>query len=79
MAVSTADRDLLITTFFEVVGEDYQAMGRILARLEIRFPAVTWRARGVVLARTWQPFIDSGLSIDWWTAEVGRLADAFKG
>lgn len=79
MAVTAADRDLLITSLFEVVGEDCQTMGRILTRLEIRFPAVTWRARGVVLARTYQPFIDSGLSIDWWTAEVARIADAFKG
>jgi len=78
MAISTSDRDLFITTLFEIVGEDYMTMGRILARLEIRFPSVSWRARGVVLARTWQPFINSGLSIDWWTAEVGRLADGYK-
>lgn len=78
MAIGTVDRDLIITTLFEVVGEDYQTMARILAKLELRFPAVTWRSRGAVLARTWQPFLDSGLSIDWWTAEVARLADAYK-
>jgi hypothetical protein len=78
MAIGTTDRDLLITTLFEMAGEDPSAMGRILARLEVRFPAIAWRARGVVLARTHQPFIDAGLSIDWWTAEVGRYADGFK-
>ena len=78
MAIGTADRDLLITSIFEMVGEDYQAAARILTKLELRFPLVTWRSRAVTLARTWQPYIDSGLSIDWWTSEVARLADSMK-
>lgn len=71
-----ANRDLLITAIFEVCGEDYQVMARILRRLEARFPAVAWRSRAATLAQTWQPFIDSGLSINWFTAEVARLADS---
>ena len=78
MAIGTADRDLLITSIFEAVGEDYQAAARWLVKLELRFPNVAWRSRAVTLARTWQPYIDSGLSIDWWTSEVARLADAAK-
>ena len=78
MAIGTADRDLLITSIFEMVGEDYQAAARILTKLELRFPLVTWRSRAVTLARTWPAYQSSGLSIDWWTSEVARLADSMK-
>ena len=78
MAIGTADRDLLITTIFEAVGEDYQAAARWLVKLELRFPLVAWRSRAVTLARTWPAYQSSGLSIDWWTSEVARLADSMK-
>jgi len=78
MAIGTADRDLLITSIFEAVGEDYQAAARWLVKLELRFPAVAWRSRAVTLARTWPAYQSSGLSIDWWTSEVARLADSMK-
>lgn len=78
MAIGTADRDLLITSIFEMVGEDYQSAARILVKLELRFPLVTWRSRAVTLARTWPAYQQSGLSIDWWTSEIARLADAYK-
>jgi len=54
------------------------AAARILVKLELRFPAVAWRSRGVALARTWPAYQASGLSIDWWTSEVARLADSMK-
>lgn len=75
MAFIAADRDLLITTLFEIAGEDCGAMGRMLAKLELRFPAIAWRSRMVTLARLHQPFINAGLSIDWWTTEAARYAD----
>ena len=78
MALSTADRDLIITTLFEIAVEDCSVMGRILAKLELRFPAIAWRTRMVTLARLYQPFINAGLSIDWWTTEAARYADAYK-
>ena len=78
MAIGTADRDLLITSIFEAVGEDYQAAARWLVKLELRFPNVAWRSRAVTLARTWPAYQSSGLSIDWWTSEVARLADSMK-
>ena len=79
MAIGTADRDALVMAIlFEAVGEDYMAAARILVKLELRFPAVAWRSRGVALARTWPAYQSSGLSIDWWTSEVARLADSMK-
>lgn len=79
MAIGTADRDLLIQTLFETFGEDYIGLARVLARLEVRFPAVAWRTRLATLALSWAPYTSSGLSIVWFTNEVGRLADSFKG
>ena len=79
MAVTAADRDLLVTTLLETFGEDYNGYARLLAKLELRFPLITWRARLAVLAAAHAPFQASGLSIAWWVAEVGRLADAYKG
>lgn len=79
MALIAADRDLLVTTLLETFGEDYFGYARVLAKLETRFPLITWRARLGVLAPAHAPFIASGLSIAWWVAEVSRLADAFKG
>ena len=79
MAISTTDRDALINALFETFGEDYVALARVLAKLEVRFSAITWRTRIATLALSWAPYTSSGLSINWFTTEVGRLADAFKG
>ena len=78
MALTTADRDLLVQAIFDIVGEDYQVAARILVKLEARFPAVAWRARfaALILGRT--EYTTSGLSINWWLNEVARLADAAK-
>jgi hypothetical protein len=78
MAIGTSDRDALVMMMFEVCGEDYMVMARLLAKLETRFGTVAWRARIVALAPTYAPFVASGLSIGWWTSEVSRLADAYK-
>jgi hypothetical protein len=78
MALTTADRDLLIHTIYDFVGEDYMLAARILARLETRFPAVAWRARFAAIMPARTEYTESGLSIAWWQAEVVRLADAYK-
>jgi hypothetical protein len=79
MALTTADRDLLVHAVLDMVGEDYQFAARILAKLEIRFPAVAWRSRFAAIILTRGEYTSSGLSINWWLAEVARLADASKG
>jgi hypothetical protein len=79
VAINTTDRDALVIALMEMFGEDYVSIAKVIARLEIRFSTVTWRARLTTLALSYQPYIDSGLSIPWFTTEVGRLADAYKG
>jgi hypothetical protein len=78
MAIGNADRDLLIQTLFDIVGEDYYVAGRILAKLETRFPAVAWRSRLSTLMDARPEYVASGLSIDWWKQEVARQADIIK-
>ena len=78
MAVSNADRDALVNTLFAAFGEDYVGMGRLLAALETNFPAIAWRTRLGALAPSYAKYLSSGLSIAWFTAEVGRYADSFK-
>ena len=79
MAISPAERNALIRVILSAFGEDYQAMGRLVHYLRLELPAVDWPTVLATIAATWQPFITSGLSIQWWVNEVMRQADAFQG
>lgn len=79
MAITTADRDALVTTLFDTFGEDYIALGRLLAALEKNFPAVAWRARLKAIALSNPRYQASGLSLAWFGNEVARMADGYKG
>ncbi len=74
MAITTADRDLLITTLLDAFGTNTQDWGKVLAKLEARFPAITWRARMSAISATYA-FTDTGMDRAWWANEVGRQAD----
>ena len=63
----------------EIFGEDYNGLARLLARLEVRFPSVNWRARFVALAPSFAPIPIVRAVDQWFTNEIGRLADAYKG
>ena len=62
-----------------VSGEDAVEGGRILNYLNIAFPGFAWTTILRERALIWQPFIDSGLSIDAWIDEVERWAAIFAG
>ena len=79
MAITPTERNALVRSLLLAFGEDYQAMGRLVHYLRLELPAVSWPTVLGTIAATWQPFIDSGLSIDWWVSEVERQANAFSG
>jgi len=62
---------------FRVVGEDPAEAGRFLNYLNQTFAGFTWSVYLRERALIWQPFIDSGLSIDAWCDEVERYAAIF--
>ena len=78
MAINAAERNALIRSLLSAFGEDYSAMGRLIYYLRLELPAVDWPTVLATIAANWQPFIDSGLSIQWWVNEVMRQADAYN-
>jgi hypothetical protein len=66
----------VVTAFLNAFGEDYGAMGRLVYYLRLAMPGFDWAGFLADRAANHQPFIDSGLSIDWWVTEVIRQADA---
>lgn len=78
MPLNVSERNALVRAILLAFGEDYQAMAKLIHFLRLELPAVDWPTVLATLAASWQPFIDSGLSITWWVNEVMRLADAME-
>lgn len=78
MAINPAESNALVRSLLSAFGEDYNAMGRLVYYLRLELPAVNWPIILATIAASWQPFIDAGLSIDWWTAQVMRYADDYS-
>lgn len=78
MAINPAEGNALVRCFLSAFGTDYQAMGKLVYYLRLELPAVNWPVILATIASSWQPFIDSGLSIDWWVNEVMRQADVYQ-
>jgi hypothetical protein len=78
MAINAAERNAFVRSLMSALGEDYSTMGRLVYYLRLELPAVDWPTVLATIATNWQPFIDSGLSIDWWVNEVMRQADTFQ-
>ena len=76
MAINAADARQLARVILMSYGEDYQLVASILKPLRAEFPTINWMAELTTIATTWQPFLDSGLSIQWWLNEVDRLSQA---
>lgn len=77
MAITPTERNALVGCLLNAIGEDYPAMGRLVYYLRLEFPALDWENTLTSIATTHQPFIDSGLSIDWWVTEVIRQANVY--
>jgi hypothetical protein len=72
MAINAADARQLARVILMAYFEDYQTVAAILRPLRVEWPTIDWMAELTTIATTWQPFLDSGLSIQWWLNEVNR-------
>lgn len=78
MAITPVERNAFVRALLLAFGEDYSALGRLVHYLRLELPGVDWPTTLATIANAWQPFQDSGLSVDWWVAEVMRQADTIS-
>jgi len=72
MAINAADARQLARVILMAYGEDVSTTANILRPLRAAWPTILWMTELTTIATTWQPFLDSGLSIQWWLNEVDR-------
>jgi len=73
MAISNADRRLLVLTIIECFGEGgYPQTAQVIRYLTARFPAIAWETELRTQAAV--AFGETGLSVTWWCDEVMRLS-----
>jgi hypothetical protein len=72
MAINAADARQLARVILMAYFEDYSTVAQILRPLRTEWPSINWITELTTIATTWQPFRDSGLSIQWWLNEVDR-------
>lgn len=74
MPLNAAERNQVVDAFFRCFGEEAQDTGRALRFMsEFTVGTVNLLATLQTRAFSWQPFIDSGLSIQAWVDEVTRI------
>jgi hypothetical protein len=71
MPLNPAEKDSFARSMLECFGEDASSIGRALKFIS-QFAVTDLLTPLLNMATTWQPFIDSGLSIEWWKGEVTR-------
>ena len=74
MAINAADARQLARVILMAYGEDYSIVATILQPLRTEFPSINWIAELTTIAMNWQPFLDSGLSIQWWINQVDLMS-----
>ena len=72
MAINAADARQLARVILMAYFEDYSTVAAILKPLRTEWPSINWMTELTAIATTWQPFLSSGLSIQWWLNEVDR-------
>lgn len=71
------ERAVAARTLLAIAGENPESGGHILDFLRTAFPGFDWASIVRNEARTWQPYLDSGVSIDALVDEFVRYADVF--
>ena len=72
MAINAADARQLAAVIISAYGEDCATVAAILAPLRAQWPTIDWMVELTTVANQNAAFLASGLSIDWWLAEVDR-------
>lgn len=75
MAITTTEGRTLLQSLLVANGEDYYSMARTMKVLRQTFPAIAWNTELSGRAAADTRFQQSGLSINWWVAEVIRISD----
>jgi hypothetical protein len=77
MPLNAAERNQVVDAFFKCFGEEAQDTGRALKFMSaFTVGQVDLLATLATRAFLWQPFIDSGLSIQAWVDDVTRIYNA---
>jgi hypothetical protein len=76
MAINAADARQLARVILMSYDEDYSRVAMLLKPLRAEFPTINWMTELTAIATTWQPFLDRGLSVQWWLNEVDRLSQS---
>lgn len=74
MAINSADARQLARVLLLAYGEDVSTVAMILKPLRTEWSSINWMTELTAVATTFQPFLDQGLSIDWWLSEVDRMS-----
>jgi hypothetical protein len=74
MALNAADARQLARVILMAYAEDYSTVAAILKPLRVQWPSINWMTGLTAIATTWQPFLDSGLSIQWWLDTVDLMS-----
>jgi hypothetical protein len=73
MPLNASEKGQIAQSFLKCFGEDVYWCGRTLRFVSLYTNNnVNLLADVQNAATTWQPFIDSGLSIEWWKTELAR-------
>jgi hypothetical protein len=76
MPLNAAERNQVVDSFFRCFGEDSSNCGRALRFMsDFTVGSVNLLSTLQTRAFLWQPFIDSGLSIQAWVDDVTRIYD----
>lgn len=74
MPLNAAERNQVVDSFFKCFGEDPNACGRALRFMsDFTVGQVNLLSTLQTRAFVWQPFIDSGLSIQAWVDDATRI------
>ena len=72
MAINAADARQLARVILMAYSEDIETVANILRPLRTEFSSINWMTELGVIARSYEPFLASGLSVEWWLTEVDR-------
>ena len=70
MPINQADAQAVLAAVLAAHDEDYDQIGKLMTEFRSRFAALDWMAALTTEATT--RFEGTGLSTDWWIAEVDR-------
>jgi hypothetical protein len=72
MPINNADARQLSRVLLMAYFEDVSTIAAILKPLRTEWPSINWITELTTVVMSWQPFLDSGLSLQWFVNEIDR-------